>query len=230
MTSSVPHLFDSVPEIFAASYDASRPWDLLGQPLDDLFAGLPSESIEIALTPDFHLIGDRIVIGSGTRIYPGAVIEGPVWIGRDVQIRPGAYLRPGNWIGDGCIVGTNTEMKRVILFPGAKAPHKNYLGDSILGCGVNLGAGTILANFRHDGFEIRIPGNEQRISTGRRKLGAILGDGVLTGCNSVLHPGVVLGRGSQIYPGVQLRPGLYPAESILKLRQEIEIVQQRADG
>ena len=226
MNGPIPPLFDSLPDPLARKYDPDRPWDLLGEPLDDILADLPSAAIEIALTPDVHLSGDRIAIGAGSRIYPGAVIEGPVWIGQNVQIRPGAYLRPGNWIGDGCIVGTNTEVKRSIFLPGAKAPHKNYVGDSILGSQVNLGAGTILANFRHDGLEIRIPHEGRRLSTGRRKLGAVLGDGVLTGCNSVLHPGVVMGRGSQIYPGAQLRPGLYPAASIVKLRQNIQVVEQ----
>ena len=229
MTESTPKLFDQIPQAFAAAFDPGRPWDLLGDPLDDFFSRMPSADIEIALTPDAHVLGDRIAIGAGTRIYPGAVIEGPVWIGRDVQIRPGAYLRPGNWIGDGSVVGANTEIKRSILLPGAKAPHKNYVGDSILGCGVNLGAGTILANFRHDGLEIQIPSGGERVFTGRRKLGAILGDRVLTGCNSVLHPGVVMGQDSQIYPGAQLRPGFYRARGIVKLRQQIEIADMILD-
>ena len=103
------------------------------------------------MSPDVHLAGDRIVICPGARIHPTAVIEGPVYIGRDAEIRPGAYLRGGVWIGERCIVGTNTEIKRAILLPHAKAPHLNYVGDSILGADVNLGAGTILSNFRHDG-------------------------------------------------------------------------------
>jgi NDP-sugar pyrophosphorylase family protein len=224
MNSIVPELFASLPEVFGPRFEPQRPWDLLGEPLDEVLAGLPSSAVEIALSPDVHLSGDRIVIGTGTRIYPGAVIEGPVWIGRDVQIRPGAYLRPGCWIGDGAIVGTHTEVKRSIFLAGARAPHRAYVGDSILGAGVNLGAGTVLANFRHDGSEVRLPVDGERISTGRRKLGAVLGDRVLTGCGAVLHPGVVMGRDSQIYPGCQLRPGLYPADSIVKLRQQIEIV------
>lgn len=229
MSLNLPKLFESVPEVLEPGFDPERPWDLLGDALEGILASLPSSAIEIELSPDAYLSGDRIVIGAGTRIYPGAVIEGPVWIGRDVQIRPGAYLRPGNWIGDGAIVGTHTEVKRSIFLPGAKAPHKNYVGDSILGCGVNLGAGTVLANFRHDGSEVRIPFAAERVATGRRKLGAVLGDRVLTGCGAVLHPGVVMGRGSQIYPGVQLRPGIYPTDSIVKLRQQIEIV-TRIDG
>jgi len=221
--SAMPPLFDALPEPFAASYDPNAPWSLLSDALDAILEALPSSRIDIRLSPDVHLLGDGIVIGAGTHIGPGAVIEGPIWIGRDVEIRPGAYLRGGIWIGDGAVVGTNTEIKCSILLPGAKAPHLNYVGDSILGAGVNLGAGTILSNFRHDGREVRIG----RLSSGRRKLSSVLGDGVMTGCNCVLHPGVVVGRGTQIYPGVQLRPGLYPEESLIKLRQEIEVVPRR---
>ncbi len=218
----LPPLFAALPEPFAAAYDPAAPWALLGDTLDAILAALPSSQIDIRLSPDVHILGDGIVIGAGTHIHPGAVIEGPVWIGRDVEIRPGAYLRGGIWIGDGCVVGASTELKRAILFPGAKAPHLNYVGDSILGAGVNLGAGTILSNFRHDGGEVRIG----RRGTGRRKLSAVLGDGVMTGCNCVVHPGVVVGRGTQIYPGVQLRSGIYPEKSIIKLRQELDIVPQ----
>ncbi len=106
-----------------------------------------------------------------------------------------------------------------------KACHLNYVGDSILGRSVNLGAGTILSNFRHDASEVVIRSRGRTIRSGRRKLGAILGDKVLTGCNCVLHPGVVMGRGTQIYPGLHVRPGLYPAGSLLKLRQVIETVE-----
>lgn len=222
--SSLPPLFATLPTVFSDTYDPQRPWDLLGAPLEEVLDALPSSRIDIPPPPDVHLIGDRIVIGEGCRILPGVVIEGPVHIGRGTVIRPGAYLRGGVWIGDGCVVGASTELKRAILFDGAKAPHLNYVGDSVLGKGVNLGAGTILSNFRHDGQGILLSSAGEPIVTGRRKLGAILGDGVLTGCNSVLHPGVVVGSGSQIYPGVQLRNGVYPASSIVKLRQHLEIV------
>lgn len=229
MSGSIPDLFVELPEVFRAQFDPQAPWTLLGDTLDEILATISGDAIEIPLHPDAHLLGDRIAIGAGTQIHPGAVIEGPVWIGRGVQIRSGAYLRSGNWIGDGSVVGTHTEVKRAIFFSGAKAPHQNYVGDSILGAGVNLGAGTILSNFRHDGRDISVPDGSDRLPTGRRKLGAILGDGVLTGCNAVLHPGVVVGHGSQIYPGVQLRSGLYPANCIVKLRQELEIVERRLD-
>jgi len=217
---SLPPLFAALPEPFAAAYDPDAPWSLLGETLDAILEALPSSRVDIRLSPDVHLIGDGIVIGAGTRIHPAAVIEGPVWIGRDVEIRPGAYLRGGIWIGDGCVVGAHTEIKCSILLPGAKAPHLNYVGDSILGADVNLGAGTILSNFRHDGSEVRIG----HFGTGRRKLSAVLGDRVMTGCNCVVHPGVVVGRGTQIYPGVQLRSGIYPERDIVKLRQELDVV------
>jgi NDP-sugar pyrophosphorylase family protein len=220
---NLPELWRALPEALASLYDPEAPWSLLGSPLEEILDALPSDGIEIRMSPDAHLIGDRIAIGRGTRVLPGAVIEGPARIGRDCEIRPGAYIRGGCWLGDGCVVGASSELKRAILLDGAKAPHLNYVGDSILGAAVNLGAGTVLSNFRHDGREILIPRRDGRLATGRRKLGAVLGDGVLTGCNSVLHPGVVVGRETQIYPGVQLRSGIYPARSVIKLRQEVAV-------
>jgi bifunctional UDP-N-acetylglucosamine pyrophosphorylase/glucosamine-1-phosphate N-acetyltransferase len=219
----LPPLFADLPACFAERCELAAPWALLGEPLEEFLAALPSDAIEVRLSSDVHLSGDRIAIGRGTRIHPGATIEGPVWIGRDVEIRPGAYIRGGAWIGDGCVVGASSEVKGSILLAGARAPHLNYVGDSILGCDVNLGAGTILSNFRHDGREVQIGAG---FPSGRRKLGAVLGDGVLTGCNCVLHPGVVVGRGTQIYPGVLLRSGVYPEGSLVKLRQEIDVVPQ----
>jgi len=239
LSRTLPALFDALPEPFAASFDPDAPWALLGEPLDAVLAALPSAAIAVRLLPEVHLSGDRIAIGRGARIHPGVVLEGPLFVGEDVEIRPGAYVRGGVWIGDGCVVGASTEIKRAILLPGARAPHLNYVGDSILGAGVNLGAGTILSNFRHDGREVHIgsagaprgtavaaaagAADRAAIPSGRRKLGAVLGDGVLTGCNCVLHPGVVVGRETQLYPGVQLRSGIYPERSVVKLRQDLEV-------
>ena len=221
-------LFGALPDLFADHFDEQAPWSLLDW-LKEALAQLPSEKIESKLTPEVFLSGEGIVIGKGVRIAPGATLEGPLRIGEDVEIRTGAYLRGGVWIGDGCTVGANTEVKHSILLDGAKAPHLNYVGDSVLGSGVNLGAGTILSNFRHDGGEVKIPTPDGLQSTGRRKLGALLGDRVNTGCNSVLHPGVVVGRDTDIYPGVQLRSGIYPARALIKLRQQIEIVEKELE-
>jgi len=225
----LPPFFARLPDELAADYLPAAPWELLGEPLDRALAEPVATAIEIRLGPEIHLLGDRITIGKGTRIGPGVTIQGPVHIGRDVEIRSGAYLHSGSWIGDGAVVGAATEIKHSILFAGARAPHLNYVGDSILGSGVNLGAGTILSNFRHDGREVSIPLEDGRLATGRRKLGAILGDGAKTGCNCVLHPGALVGSGTSIYPGVQLRAGVYRENRIIKLRQElIEI--ERQDG
>jgi NDP-sugar pyrophosphorylase family protein len=197
---TLPRLFSTIPQPFVAFYDADAPWNLLGDPLT-------------------QILGERSVIDPSARVHPSAVIDGPVFIGSNAQVRPGAFIRGGVWLGEGCVVGANTEVKRAIFLPGAQAPHLNYVGDSILGANVGLGAGTLLSNHRHDRANVRIDARD----TGRRKLGAILGDGVLTGCGSVLNPGVVVGCETRIYPGVQLRPGIYAERSIIKLRQELEI-------
>jgi len=224
-----PELFAALPEPFAIAFDPQAPLSLLGEALDAVLQALPSLAVDMRLPPDVHLLGDRIAIGRGTRILPGAVLEGPVRIGRDCEIRPGAYIRGGVWIGDGCVVGASSEIKRAILLDGAKAPHLNYVGDSILGAEVNLGAGTVLSNFRHDGAPITVRHGALTLPTGRRKLGAVLGDGVATGCNCVLHPGVVVGRETHLYPGVQLRSGVYAARQIVKLRQDLAIVPRAAE-
>ena len=228
----LPELWSALPPALAAAWDPSAPWALLGAPLDALLDALieavaPERRVESQLHPHVHLMDDRIVIGKGARIAPSVVLEGPLVIGDDVEIRTGAYVRGGCWIGDHCRIGANTEVKRSILLPEAKAPHLNYVGDSILGRDVNLGAGTVLSNFRHDGKQIVVPDGAARIATGRRKLGALLGDGVKTGCNSVLHPGVIVGRDTEIYPLVQLRAGIYPARSIVKLKQDLDITAKR---
>jgi bifunctional UDP-N-acetylglucosamine pyrophosphorylase/glucosamine-1-phosphate N-acetyltransferase len=222
-----PALWATLPPELAAFFHEDRPWDLLGDALDEALAGLPSQAIESPIDPRVHLAGDRIAIGRGTRIAAGATLEGPLRIGSNCEIRPGAYLRGGCWLEEGCVVGTNVEVKRGIFLAGAKAPHLSYVGDSILGRGVNLGAGTILSNFRHDGGEVRIPFAGGVLATGRRKLGALLGDGVATGCNSVLNPGTIVGARTRLYTGVQLRAGLWPADSVVKLRQQLEIVPDR---
>jgi NDP-sugar pyrophosphorylase family protein len=222
----LPELWSALPPGLAAAWDPSAPWALLGAPLDALLAALPARAIASPIPEGVHLVGERIVIGKGARIAPGVMLEGPLWLGDDVEIRTGAYVRGGCWIGDGSRIGANTEVKRSILLAEAKAPHLNYVGDSILGSDVNLGAGTVLSNFRHDGEQIVVPDGAARVATGRRKLGALLGDRVKTGCNSVLHPGVIVGRDTEIYPLVQLRAGIYPAHSIVKLKQDLEVVEK----
>lgn len=225
---ALPPLFHEIPEPFRDAYEPDAPWSLLGEPLDRILETLPDRVLPGGEPEGAFLRGRGIVLGDGATVAPGALVEGPAWIGAGATIRTGAYVRGGVWLGDGAVVGANTEVKRSILFPGAKAPHLAYVGDSILGSGVNLGAGTVLSNFRHDGGDIVIlQPDGRRLETGRRKLGAVLGDGVATGCNTVLHPGVVLGRETMTYPGVMLRSGIYPERSILKLRQQIQVLERR---
>jgi len=207
---SLPKLFGSLPTAFVDDFDIERPWLLLGNPLMETLNALPSEKIETRLDPRIHLSGDRIVIGEGCRIHPGATIEGPIRIGRNTEVGSGAVLRGGIWLGDNCVVGTNTEVQSSILMDSATAPHSNYIGDSLLGSGVSLGAGTVLSSQR----------------TGQRKLGAILGDGVEIGQLCGLAPGTTIGRGSHLQSGVHLPAGIYPAECLINLVQTIEIVDQ----
>ena len=162
------------------------------------------------------LIGSDISIGVGTVVEPGAYIKGPCIIGRNSQIRHGAYLRGNVLVGDDCVVGHATEAKGAIFLNKAKAGHFAYVGDSILGIGVNLGAGTKLANLRLDGKEVDVRvGREAATPTGRRKLGAILGDATETGCNSVTNPGTFVGPNSVVWPSLAIH-GYHPPGSNLQ--------------
>lgn len=152
-------------------------------------------------------------------IEKGATIIGPAYIASKATIRQGAYIRGGAYIGSGAIVGHATEIKHAVFLPNSHAPHFNYVGDSVLGQDVNLGAGVKISNFKNDGREIVIGD----IATGMRKIGAFIGDGTKIGCNAVTAPGTIIGKNCLIYPLIFLR-GIIPADSIIKLRQEIEIV------
>ena len=154
---------------------------------------------------EIHGQTQNCVISSSAKIGKDVCIEGPVYIGKNAEIRHGAYIRPYSWISEGAVVGHCTEVKHSILLPGAKAPHFNYVGDSILGTGVNLGAGCKLSNFRNDGRNILIRDGETGEllkDSGLRKFGAILGEGVQLGCNVVTNPGTIMGKESGAWPNV----------------------------
>ena len=154
-----------------------------------------------ALTGFFHR-GEGIVIDETATVEEGAYLIGPCYIGPRAVVRSGAYVREHSWICSDAVVGHATEVKHSILLPGAKAPHFNYVGDSILGRDVNLGAGTKLSNLRNDGGEVHLRLNGERLGCGFRKFGAVLGEGTALGCNSVTNPGVVLGRNNTVWPNV----------------------------
>lgn len=149
----------------------------------------------------FHR-GEGVVVHETAIVEEGAYLIGPCYIGPRAVVRSGAYVREHSWICAEAVVGHATEVKHSILLPGAKAPHFNYVGDSILGKDVNLGAGTKLSNLRNDGGEVHLRINGERRGCGFRKFGAVLGEGCALGCNSVTNPGVVLGRNNIVWPNV----------------------------
>jgi bifunctional UDP-N-acetylglucosamine pyrophosphorylase / glucosamine-1-phosphate N-acetyltransferase len=157
-----------------------------------------------------HLTGD-VEIADGARVEAGAYIRGPALIGPGSEVRHGAYLRGNVLTGAGCVIGHASECKSAILLDRAKAAHFAYVGDSILGNDVNLGAGTKLANlsFRPGDLSVRLP-DGTAVDTGLRKLGALVGDGVQTGCNAVTSPATVIGRESLVYPNATLRGTVAP--------------------
>jgi acetyltransferase-like isoleucine patch superfamily enzyme len=158
---------------------------------------------------------ENIQLGSGTVVEPGALIKGPTIIGSHTEVRQGAYMRGKCIVGDRCVVGHTTEMKASVMLNGAKAGHFAYLGDSILGRNTNLGAGTKLANLKIAHDEVQIRFGDQKIASGLRKFGAIIGDGTEIGCNAVTNPGTLLGKNSQVFPTVSVRAGYYgPGTSI----------------
>lgn len=179
--------------------------------------------------PGAFLEGDTIYIGRNSVVEPGALIRGRVLIGDNCEIRQGAYIRGDAVIGNGCVVGHTTEVKNAVFLNGAKAGHFAYVGDSILGGGCNLGAGTKLANFKMDTGDrtvsVTLPGGG-RVSTGLRKMGAIIGDNADLGCNSVTMPGTLIGPRSLVYPNATVR-GCLPADSVLKVVQNQQIVSKR---
>ena len=213
------------PEIFAEKLtgfdDITYVWDVLKRLQKEFIKQRVRQDILGTVENGAHLMGDDIYIGKGTHVEAGAMIVGPCIIGEDVEIRHGAYIRGHVLIGSGAVVGHCTEVIRSIFLPGAKAPHFNYVGDSILGSKVNLGAGTKLSNFKNDGTEVKVAGAGTSFKTGLRKFGAILGDGCQLGCNSVTNPGTVMGPNGRVYPNATVS-GLHAPLTIIKLRQTLE--------
>jgi NDP-sugar pyrophosphorylase family protein len=213
--------FDLAGWELADVFDTGAPaWSALGDALKAYLEHWSDWSIASDVPAGVHLLGDQIAIAEGCQIEPGAVIVGPVIIGPGASLRTGAYVRSNVIVGAGAVVGAHSEVKGSILLPGAKAPHQAYVGDSILGRDVNLGAGTILSNVKNVGREVTFRHAGEVVHTGLRKLGAILGDGCKTGCNSVLNPGVLMGPGCVTYTNASLRGGYYPPRTLIKVRQD----------
>lgn len=166
---------------------------------------------------------EQIYLGKGSVIEAGAMVCGPAIIGDNVEIRHGAFVRGHVIICNGAVVGHTSECVRAIYMPGAKSPHFNYVGDSILGSNVNLGAGTKLSNLKHDGTHVGLMLEGKRVDTGMRKFGSILGDNCQLGCNSVCNPGTIMESNCMLY-GCASVQGYFPKGSRIKLRQNTSVI------
>lgn len=175
-------------------------WKTLSQ-IGPYLAQIQLGQIDGDISPQAYLIDPHLItIGKGTIVEPGAYIKGPCIIGENCQVRHGAYLRGNIITGNNCVLGHASEFKNVLILNDAHAAHFAYVGDSILGNHVNLGAGTRLANLKLDRSQVTIKHNNQKIPSGLKKFGAILADHVQTGCNSVLNPGTLMGKAALCYP------------------------------
>ena len=186
------------------------PWEVLPELKDfirTLGASLPRE--------EYDEIAPEVWVHKTAKIAPSALIQGPTVIGAGTEVRHCAFIRGSALVGEGCVVGNSTEVKNAVIFDNVQVPHFNYVGDSVLGFRAHMGAGVIASNFRSDKGNVGVRDGDEKIETGLRKLGAILGDGADVGCNSVLCPGSVVGRDTIIYPLSRVR-GYVPGRSILK--------------
>lgn len=159
--------------------------------------------------------GEDVWVAKSAKIFPNASIYGPAIIGEETEVRPGAFVRGNALVGNHCVVGNSTELKNVILFNNVQVPHYNYVGDSILGYKAHMGAGSITSNVKSDKTLVVVKDGEEKIETGLKKFGAMLGDQVEVGCNSVLNPGTVIGKQTNVYPLSSVR-GVINANSIFK--------------
>ena len=191
------------------------PWELLpliGDFVKELGAKLDPEVYEKR--------GEDIWVAKSAKVFDSAYLSGPLIIDENAEIRHCAFIRGKAIVGKNCVVGNSTELKNVILFDNVQVPHYNYVGDSILGFKSHMGAGSITSNVKSDKTLVIVKDGEEKIETGLKKFGAMLGDHVEVGCNSVLNPGTVIGRESSVYPTSCVR-GVIPAGHIFKDKDNI---------
>lgn len=182
------------------------PWDLL-RAAEEWVGSLEEGRIE-GEVHGMAVLDGVVSVGEGTRILPGVYVEGNVVIGRDCKIGPNCYIRGNTSIGDGCHIGQSVEIKNSLILSGTNVGHLSYVGDSVLGEGVNFGAGTTTSNLRHDGRNHVGVVNGKRVDTGRRKFGTIVGDGVHTGINTSIYPGRMLWAGVSTLPAEVVRKNI----------------------
>ncbi len=195
--------------------ETTYPWEVLPKIKAFVRALGPTLSLDAYDHPD-----DEVWIHKSAKLYPNIYIAGPTIIGAETEIRPGAFIRGSALVGRGCVVGNSTELKNCILFDKVQVPHYNYVGDSILGSFAHMGAGSICSNVKSDKTLVIVRGTGVAIETGLKKFGAILGDHVEVGCNSVLNPGTVLEPYASVYPLSRVR-GVVRAGHIFKAQDDI---------
>ena len=186
------------------------PWEVLPKISDfiiELGNKLPADL--------FEKKGENIWIAKSAKVAPTACLNGPLIIDEEAEIRHCAFIRGNAIVGKGAVVGNSAELKNVILFNKVQTPHYNYVGDSILGFKAHMGAGSITSNVKSDKTLVVIKDGDEQIETGIKKVGAMLGDNVEVGCNSVLNPGTVIGSNTNVYPLSRVR-GYVPANHIFK--------------
>ncbi len=212
----ITNLYDLGETIAANVFEGvTYPWEVLPKIKDfivELGNTLPEERYEKR--------GENIWIAKSAAVAPTACLNGPLIIDEDAEVRHCAFVRGSAIVGKGAVVGNSTELKNVILFNKVQVPHYNYVGDSILGYKAHMGAGSITSNVKSDKTLVVVKCNGETCETGLKKFGAMLGDNVEVGCNSVLNPGTVIGRESNVYPTSCVR-GFVPENSIYKNKTEI---------
>lgn len=191
------------------------PWEVL--PEIGAFIKKLGESLD---PEEYERRGDDVWIARTASVAPTACVNGPAIIGKNAEVRHCAFIRGNAIVGEGSVVGNSTELKNVVLFNSVQVPHYNYVGDSVLGYKSHMGAGSICSNVKSDKKLVVVKNGEEKIETGLKKFGAMLGDHVEVGCGSVLNPGTVIGRNTNIYPLSPVR-GCVPADSIYKKAGDI---------
>ena len=191
------------------------PWEVLPK-ISDFIVKLG----ETLPADEYDKVGENVWIAKSAKVFESAYIHGPAIIGKDAEVRHCAFIRGNAIVGEGAVVGNSTELKNVILFNKVQVPHYNYVGDSILGTHSHMGAGSITSNVKSDKTLVVVKNGDEQIETGLKKFGAMLGDYVEVGCNSVLNPGTVIGRHCNVYPLSSVR-GVIPEGHIFKDKSNI---------
>ncbi|MDE7311008.1 MAG: UDP-N-acetylglucosamine pyrophosphorylase [Eubacterium sp.] len=199
-------------ELFAG---ADYPWEVLGK-ISDFIVNL-GNTLDSA---KYEKRGETVWVAKSAKVAPTACLNGPLIIDEEAEVRHCAFIRGSAIVGKGAVVGNSTELKNVVIFNSVQVPHYNYVGDSILGYKSHMGAGSITSNVKSDKTLVAVKNGSEVIETGLKKFGAMLGDYVEVGCNSVLNPGTVIGRHTNIYPLSMVR-GVVAPDSIYKNKNEI---------